>query len=215
MPSVRLRYQTVEFPAFDIHLCTLRDRQEFDEPDGVATELGISSAQWPLFGVIWPGGWALAKEMATIEPLTGAFLEIGCGIALASLVLNHRGANVSAMDYHPLTATFLARNTALNDDPDIPFMLANWTGRHADIPCFDVIIASDVLYEDEHGADVAGFIDQHLSPDGEVIVADPGRGQRGRFQREMAARGFTCQRQDNGAVQFMTFRRVGPNAASR
>ena len=44
MTKLRLAYQTVEFGKIDIHLCTLRNRQEFHDPDGVAefcaTELG-------------------------------------------------------------------------------------------------------------------------------------------------------------------------------
>ena len=54
MTNLRLRYQTVEFGNLDIHLCTLRDKQEFHDPAGVAEGLGISSATWPIFGVLWP-----------------------------------------------------------------------------------------------------------------------------------------------------------------
>lgn len=41
---LRIRYQTVEFGDTDIHLCTLRDKQQFNDPDDVAKDLGISSA---------------------------------------------------------------------------------------------------------------------------------------------------------------------------
>ena len=43
---VRVRYQTIEVGHKDIHLCTLRDNQQFSDPDGVAEQLGISSATW-------------------------------------------------------------------------------------------------------------------------------------------------------------------------
>ena len=42
MTKPRLSYQTVEFGKIDIHLCTLRNRQEFHDPVGVAESLGIS-----------------------------------------------------------------------------------------------------------------------------------------------------------------------------
>ena len=48
MTAVRFRYQTLEFGDVDIHLRTLRDRQQFDDPGGVAEALGISSATWPV-----------------------------------------------------------------------------------------------------------------------------------------------------------------------
>ena len=54
MTTLRLRYQTIEFGKTDIHVCTLRNNQEFHDPDGVADALGISSATWPIFGVLWP-----------------------------------------------------------------------------------------------------------------------------------------------------------------
>lgn len=208
MSSIRVRYLTVEFPSFDIHLCTLRDRQEFDDPDGVAEAIGISSAQWSHFGVVWPGGWALAQEMLAIELQGQSFLEIGCGIALASLVLNHRGANITALDYHPVAGEFLARNASLNEDPAIPFLQADWTVTGHAIPRFDVIIASDVLYEDEHARGIAAFVATHLKPEGKVVVADPGRGHRGRFRRLMSDHGFGCERHLSGGVQIMEFRRV-------
>ncbi len=46
---VRISYQTVEFGELDIHLCTLRDKQQFSDPDDTAKNLGISSALWPTF----------------------------------------------------------------------------------------------------------------------------------------------------------------------
>ncbi len=46
MTNLRLRYQTLEFGKLDIHLCTLRDKQQFHDPAGVAEGLGISSATY-------------------------------------------------------------------------------------------------------------------------------------------------------------------------
>ena len=52
MTNPRLCYQTVEFGKTDIHLCTLRDKQEFHDPDGIAEDLGICSAAWPILSPI-------------------------------------------------------------------------------------------------------------------------------------------------------------------
>ena len=53
MSSPRIRYQTIEIKDIDIHVRTLRDNQQFSDDDEIASRLGISSAMWPLFGVIW------------------------------------------------------------------------------------------------------------------------------------------------------------------
>ena len=60
---MRVRYQTLEFKNVDIHIKTLRDNQEFNDPLGEAEALGISSAQWSLFGVLWDSGKVLALVM--------------------------------------------------------------------------------------------------------------------------------------------------------
>src|SRR5690606_40800053 len=48
-------------------------------------------------------------------------LEAGCGIGLASLVLQRRGADVVASDIHPLAEAFLAYNSALNELPAVHY----------------------------------------------------------------------------------------------
>ena len=67
MSSLRVRYQTIEFGEVDIHLRTLRDNQEFQDKDGEAEKLGISSASWPLFGVVWDAGKVLAHHMCDYD----------------------------------------------------------------------------------------------------------------------------------------------------
>lgn len=101
MSVVRLRYHTIEFGELDIHLRTLRDNQQFSDDEGEAEALGISSAFWPLFGIVWDSGNVLAHLMVEYEIVGLRILEVGCGIALASLVLNHRLADITATDYHP------------------------------------------------------------------------------------------------------------------
>ena len=53
-------------------------------------------------------------------------MEVGCGIGLASLVLNYRNADITSTDYHLEVESFLQENTKLNNGPEIPFIL---TGR--------------------------------------------------------------------------------------
>ncbi len=76
MTNLRLRYQTIEFGDIDIHLCTLRNRQEFSDPKGIAAQLGISAASGPVFGVIWPSGLVLANFIENhAKPNTTDFLD--------------------------------------------------------------------------------------------------------------------------------------------
>ncbi|HCI30425.1 MAG TPA: histidine kinase, partial [Psychrobacter sp.] len=99
LTTVRVHYQTIEIGNTDV--CTLRDNQQFSDPDDEALNLGICSASWPMFGVIWPSSLVLANHMLDYDIKDKRILEVGCGMALSSLLLNHRQADITATDYHP------------------------------------------------------------------------------------------------------------------
>jgi predicted nicotinamide N-methyase len=188
--DLRLCYQTVEFGKVDIHLCTLRDRQQYDDPTGIAEKLGISSATWPLFGVVWPSSLVLAHFMADYKKDSMRILELGCGMALSSLLLNKQHADITATDYHPETGKFLERNTRLNEDPPIAYERVDWAGGQDSLGLFDLIIGSDILYEDQHVALLANFIENHSKPSCKVVIVDPGRGRKNKLSAKMIDFGY-------------------------
>src|SRR5699024_3879918 len=145
----------------DIHLCTLRDNQQFSDPDGVAEQLGISSATWPLFGVVWPSSLVLANDMLDYDIAGRRIVEVGCGIGLSSILLNKRNADITATDYHPKVEHFLNRNAKLNNGKAIAFERVDWADENCDLGLFDLIIGSDILYEDQHVELLANFIARH------------------------------------------------------
>lgn len=187
----RIRYQTLEFGDVDIHVRTLRDHMQYLDVDGIAEKLGISSATWPIFGVIWASGRVLAQHMAEFKIAGKRILEVGCGIGLASLVLNHRLADITATDYHPEAEAFLMENVVLNKGKKIPFFRTGWEDEGGALGRFDLVIGSDLLYERGHAGLLSHFIDQHANPHCEVILVDPGRGNQGRFTRRMTDLGYS------------------------
>ena len=191
MTSPRLSYQTVEFGKIDIHLCTLRNKQEFHDPDGVAEKLGISSAFWPLFGIVWPSSLVLAHYILDYPTGEKRILEVGCGMALASLLLNKQDADITATDIHPEAGKFLLRNTQLNDDVAIDYEQADWSDATDELGLFDLIIGSDLLYEDEQIELLAGFIERHAKPVCDVVIVDPGRGRKNKLSKRMMEFGFS------------------------
>ena len=146
MSYFRVRYRTIEFGDLDIHVKTLKDCQQFYDGEGLAEKLGISSATWPLFGVVWDSSQVLAHFMLEHDIEGKRILEVGCGIALTSLVLNHRHADITATDHHPEVESFLKQNVKLNNGQKIPFTRTDWTNKNSDLGEFDLIIGSDLLY---------------------------------------------------------------------
>ena len=182
---------TIRIGADDYRVRTLKDRQQFFDPDGSAERAGISSATWPIFGMLWPAGFALAEHMLEFPIAGKRILEVGCGSGLASLVLQRRGADITASDHHPLAAEFLQHNAQLNGLPPIKFVDAQWLGPNPTLGKFDVVIGSDVLYERDHPALLAGFIQEHADSAACVVITEPGRGYRGPFSTRLLAQGYT------------------------
>ncbi len=195
MTNLRLSYQTVEFGDIDIHLCTLRNKQEFHDPAGIAEKLGICSASWPIFGVIWPSSLVLAHFISDYNTQSKRILEVGCGMALSSLLLNKQHADITATDYHPEANKFLKRNALLNQDSAIAFEQVNWADPGDKLGLFDLIIGSDLLYEDNHIELLANFIEAHANQTCEVIIVDPGRGRKNKLSTRMKAFGFSSSQQ--------------------
>ena len=204
MPGYQTKQEQIAVAGVaDLTIRSLLDRQQFADPLGAADRLGISSATWPLFGLLWPSGAQLAARLAA-RPVTAGerILEIGCGLGLASLVGHRRGADVTASDCHPLAGAFMLENLRLNALAPMKYRHGHWSASTP--PCqhalddglqalcgrFDLIIGSDLLYERDDDGDLARFIVQHAAPGAQVWIVDPDRGNRAAFNRHMAAQGY-------------------------
>ena len=193
----------------DLLIRCLADRQQFHDPRGHAERIGISSASWPLFGMAWPSGMALAARLAQREVRAGErILEIGCGLALPSLVAHRRGADITASDCHPLASGFLRANLRLNGLAPMSYRHGQWnvplrdrarTQAHRGSVVrgrFDLIIGSDLLYERDATGGLASFIGRHASTRSQVWIVDPDRGNRAAFHRQMATEGFNSRSEE-------------------
>lgn len=190
MNNYQTKHSNITINSNNYLIRTLKDRQQSYHREEQASSMGISSASWSLFGVVWPASHVLAKTVSMIDLEGLRVLEIGCGIALTSIVLSKMGVDITASDYHPLAQTFLDKNMLSNKLPPIKFQIGNWETENPMLGEFDLIIGSDVLYEPDHAANVSRFIDTHSSEKAEVIIVDPNRGNRAAFTRNMLALGF-------------------------
>jgi predicted nicotinamide N-methyase len=205
MPGYQTKQEQIAVAGVDdLAIRSLLDRQQYADPFGEAQRQGISPAAWPLFGLLWPSAAHLAERLALRPVRAGErILEIGCGLALASLVGHRRGADVTASDCHPLASSFLGENARLNRLAPVKYRHGQWnvgaprpSGRPATGGArtvrgrFDLIIGSDLLYERDDDSALAGFIGRHAAIGAEVWIVDPDRGNRPAFNRQMAALGF-------------------------
>lgn len=173
-----------------LRIRSLLDRLQYADPDGLAQSAGISPANWPLFGLLWPSAQKLADLMQRWSFGGRRILEIGCGLALASLVIHRRHGDITASDCHPLTESFLQANLALNRLPHLPYRTGHWQRINPLLGTFDLIVGSDVLYERDQPGQLADFVQTHAAIAAEVLIVDPNRGHRAAFSRSMRLLGF-------------------------
>ena len=191
MQNYQTRDETITVSNIDYLIHSLKDRQQFYDREQLAEGLGISSATWSLFGVVWPSSRILAATVCVLDLDGKRVLEIGCGLALSSIVLHSMGVDITASDYHPLAKEFLDQNVLRNSLLPIKFQTGNWDVENPLLGDFDLIIGSDVLYEPAHAESVSRFIDCHSSIDIEVIIVDPDRGNRANFTKKMIELGYS------------------------
>lgn len=147
----------------------------------------------PYFGVVWPAALALSEWMASLGESYWRgkrVLELGCGLALPSFVASRLQAEVTASDLHPDVPDFLERNADRNPGTSVRYQLLDWRQRVSGT--WDVIVASDILYEREYPEALAAFLARSLSPSGESIVVDPSRPFADRLPEALRSQGLVA-----------------------
>jgi predicted nicotinamide N-methyase len=131
----------------------------------------------PYWADLWPSAVALADVVARRPPTGKNVVELGCGIALPGIVAARGGAaDVLLADWSPDAVAFAADNAARNavrvrtavaswEEPDQLRIEGGW----------DLLLASDVLYEERNVLPLLEALDVLAGPSGEVWITDPRR----------------------------------------
>jgi predicted nicotinamide N-methyase len=159
--------------------------------DLITEEDFVRDERLPYWADLWPSAIALSEYLATRRraPERGArALELGCGMGLVSVTLALAGYEVLATDYYDDALEFTRYNALRNAGAEIETRNVDWRHFPTDLGRFDLVVASDVLYERPYAALVAHALNMTLAPRGVAIVADPGRIAVAAFLDECRAR---------------------------
>lgn len=160
----------IELPGGPVQLLHPRNADDLiSEADYVMDE------RLPYWADIWPSSREFARLIPTLAPTPGRLLELGCGLGLVTIAAMRAGHTVTATDYYADALLFTRRNAITATGREPVARLANWRSWPDDIGRFDVIVASDVLYEKEYAPLLAAIITASLVPGGVALFADPGR----------------------------------------
>jgi predicted nicotinamide N-methyase len=151
----------------------------------------VRDERLPYWADLWPSARILADELTVMRLAGQRVLELGCGLGLVAIGAALAGAEVTATDYYDDALEFAALNVAEATGRTIATRMVNWVEMPPDLGRFDVVLASDVLYEHRYAALVANAIAATLVRGGEAIVADPGRIALQEVLDECEARGLT------------------------
>jgi len=149
----------------------------------------------PYWAEIWPSSRILAAHLLDMEAGGRALLELGCGAGLVATAASLGGFRVTVSDYYDDALRFASANAWLNGVQPPGAMLLDWRELPSpnDAPRFDVVVASDVLYEREYGNLVPRAIDALLDESGTAYLADPGRVGREEFMRSLTPCGLVLR----------------------
>jgi predicted nicotinamide N-methyase len=168
-----------------------------DTAAALARTMVAAGTHLPYWALLWPSGIALAEALAAdTEVVRGRrVLELGCGLGVSASVALACGARLWAADCFAEALLFCRYNT-LRAAGHCPMpLLVDWRTEAGRAACLalaplDVVLAADVLYEQEDIAPLLDLVPRLLAPEGVFWLAEPGRRVSLRFVAEARARGW-------------------------
>jgi predicted nicotinamide N-methyase len=200
--------QRVRVPGGDVFLLRPGDWEQLRHEEGGA------GRPVPYWATPWPSGAVLAGALAEDPPPAGArVLELGCGLALPSIVAARAGADVLATDGSEDAVAFAAHSLALNE-LEGEVAQVDWAAQGDALAArgpWDFVLAADVLYLKANVELALELIPRLVAPGGEVRLADPRRAGTRDFLAAARAR-FTVRTRQDGEVAL---HRLRPRARGR
>jgi predicted nicotinamide N-methyase len=138
------------------------------------------SLGWGYWDRIWPSEVALSECLIHRffpTKLQGAkVLEIGCGTGLAGVVAARLGAFTMFSDLVPIALEATKESCLLNHISHFDTCLLNWTEKIGPKKfCYDLVIGSEVFYDEGILAKISHVLEQVLAPEGKGLFCDPNR----------------------------------------
>lgn len=148
----------------------------------------------PYWAVPWPSAMLLAEYVLT-QPRGdgGRAIELGCGVGLVSVAAARAGWKVTATDWDADALRFAEENARANGVSLAGASGLDWREPFDGEP-FDLILASDVLYERRNVEPVARWIRSALAAGGTALVSDSNRSSAEGFAKAAEEAGLSVER---------------------
>ena len=168
------RFRTsVEDATVDAHTFSILKPANSD--DLIREEDFVKDERLPYWADVWPSSLILAGKLLELEGHGRSALELGCGVGLSTLAATSAGFDVLSTDYYEDALDVTRANVFRNLGTIARTRLVDWRHLPGDLGTFDLVFASDVLYEKEYAELLPVLLRGLLAPGGFALIADPGR----------------------------------------
>ena len=143
--------------------------------DLIREEDFVKDERLPYWADVWPSSIVLAGKLMELKGRGKTALELGCGVGLSTLAATSAGFDVLSTDYYEDALDITRANVFRNLGKIARTRLVDWRHLPRDLGTFDLVFASDVLYEKEYAELLPVLLCGLLAPAGLALIADPGR----------------------------------------
>jgi predicted nicotinamide N-methyase len=164
--------------------------------DLIREEDFVKDERLPYWADVWPSSIILAGKLLELKGRGKNALELGCGVGLSTLAATSAGFDVLSTDYYEDALDVTRANVFRNLGTIARTRLVDWRHLPQDLGTFDLVFASDVLYEKEYAELLPVLLRGLLAPAGIALIADPGRVAAPVFLGGCVTHGLMIQRKE-------------------
>jgi len=164
--------------------------------DLIREEDFVKDERLPYWADVWPSSIVLAEKLLELKGAGRTALELGCGVGLSTLAATSAGFDVLSTDYYEDALDVTRANVFRNLGTIARTRMVDWRHFPEDLGRFDLVFASDVLYEKEYAELLPLLLRRLLVPRGIALIADPGRVAAPVFVGACGTHGLTIRKKE-------------------
>lgn len=161
--------------------------------DLIREEDFVKDERLPYWADVWPSSVILAAKLLEFDGRGLNALELGCGAGLCSTAAHSAGFEVLSTDYYDDALEFTRANVFINLGIIARTKPFDWRHPPSDLARYDLVFASDVLYEEEYARLLPQILLRTLGPNAFALIGDPGRVAAPLFVESCTAAGLSAR----------------------